>query len=218
MKTITLIYFLIIVSLFSCKQNNDVQFQKKIIGDWIFVKTEYIKKPKNNDEIILLPPSPFGGYINGYTFLENQTCLNKLGYFKRTEKSENEERKTFFLGNKTNYKIQKDSLKILNLSNNIWESKKIHSIIGDTLSINLNDSLLAKYSRILYNIDKKEKYDKIIVSSSGCYGSCPISNVSIDRLGNVLYYGQEYNIKNGLFKSKVSIKDFENIENLFRFY
>lgn len=216
MKKITLTYFLIIASLFSCKQNNDIQIQKKIIGDWIFVKTEYIKKPENNDEIILLPPSPFGGYINGYTFLENQICQNKLGYFKRTEESEKEERKTFFLGNKTNYKIQNDSLKILNLTNNVWESKKIHSIIGDTLSINLNDSLLAKYSRRQYKIDKNEKYDKIIVSSSGCYGSCPISNVSIDKYGNVLYYGQEYNTKNGLFKSKISKNDFQNIENTFK--
>jgi hypothetical protein len=216
MKTITLTYFLIIISLFSCKQNNDIQFQKEIVGEWIFVKTEYTSKPKNHDEVILMPPPPFGRTINGYIFLGNQVCQNKLGYFKRTEENEREERKTYFLGNKTKYRIENDSLKILNLSNNSWESQKIHSLIGDTLSINLNDSLLAKYSRRLYNINKNEKYDKIIVSSSGCYGSCPVLNISIDKNGNVLYYGQDYNTKNGFFKSTISKKDYQNIENAFK--
>ncbi|WP_291145173.1 DUF6438 domain-containing protein [Flavobacterium sp. UBA7680] len=207
---------LTIFILYSCQKNNDAQLSKDIIGEWTYIKTEDQRRPQKNDDIKLPPPPPFGRHIPGYIFSENNLCENKSGYFKRIEAVERENRKTFFLGTETKYKIENDSLKILDLATKTWENQKITSIIGDTLTTEISDSIFAKYARTKYKIDPNENYDKIIVSSSGCYGSCPVLNISIDNNGNVIYYGQEYNTKNGIFKSKITKNEYQKIQTNFK--
>ncbi|PXY44317.1 DUF6438 domain-containing protein [Flavobacterium hydrophilum] len=202
--------------LYSCQKNNDKQLSKDILGEWIYIKTEDQRKPQKNKDIKFPPPSPFGNHIPGYIFLENNLCENKSGYFKRIDAKEREERKTFFLGIETKYKIENDSLQILDLVTKTWENQKIHSIIGDTLTTKISDSIFAKYARTKYKMNPNENYDKIIVSSSGCYGSCPVLNISIDKNGNILYNGQYYNTQNGFFKSKITKNEYQKIQTSFK--
>lgn len=217
MKLKITLLFLNLLILYSCQKNNDKQLSKDILGEWIYIKTEDNRKPqKNNDNKIPPPPPPFGGHIEGYTFLENNLCENKSGYFKRIEADERKDRKTIFLGTETKYKIENDSLKILDLISKTWENQKIYSIIGDTLTTKITDSLFAKYARIKYKINPNENYDKIIVSSSGCYGSCPVLNICIDNSGNILYNGQDYNTQNGFFKSKITKNEYQKIQTSFK--
>ncbi|CAC9975833.1 DUF6438 domain-containing protein [Flavobacterium panici] len=202
--------------LYSCQKNNDSQLSKDIIGEWTYIKTEDQRKPDKNYGIRISPPPPFGSHIQGYIFSENNLCENKSGYFKRIEAVERENRKIFFLGTETKYKIVNDSLKILDLVTKNWENQKITSIIGDTLTTEISDSIFTKYARTKYKIDQNENYDKIIVSSSGCYGSCPVSNISIDDNGNIFFYGQYYNIHNGFYKSKIAKDEYQKIQTNFK--
>ncbi|WP_160135927.1 DUF6438 domain-containing protein [Chryseobacterium sp. c4a] len=55
--------------------------------------------------------------------------------------------------------------------------------------------------------------DKIVVSKSPCYGSCPSNSTVIDNKGNFLFYGDSHNLKNGFFSSKVSSQITKEIFN-----
>lgn len=215
MRTKNTIFILTILALFSCKSEKEQQLEKDIVGEWTYIRTLDIRKPNANDEL-LPPPPPFRRNTSGYIFNEDKSCENKLGYYKRIEGNEREERKIIYLGNKTKYKIEYDSLKIFNLLDNSWQSQKIFSITNDTLTIQTSDSLFAKYVRIKYQLKPNETYDKIIVSSSGCYGACPILDISIDKNGNVIYLGKRYNTQNGFFTSKISKVEYQNIETNFK--
>lgn len=214
MKPTIVMSFLILFVLCSCQKNNDRQLNKDILGVWSYLKIE--NQNKTNLETPIPPPPSFDGNIKGYVFLENNVCENKSGYFKGIGGDEIQDMTEIFLGTKTKYKIEDENLKILNLSSKTWEDQKIHSIIGDTLTIKISDKIFAKYIRLKYKINSNENYDKIIISSSGCYGSCPISNISIDHSGNIFYYGQRFNSKNGFFKSNITKDEYQTIETNFR--
>ncbi|MFD1601901.1 DUF6438 domain-containing protein [Flavobacterium artemisiae] len=215
-QKITLLLITIFI-LSSCERNSDKQFSKDILGEWTYIKTEDQRKPLKNKNYNYPPPAPYyGRYIPGYIFSENNICENKTGYFHRIESDQRKDRKIIFLGTKTKYKIENDSLKILDLLTKTWESQKIHSIIGDTLTTTTGDSLFAKYARAKHKINPNENYDKIIVSSSGCYGSCPISDISIDNKGNIFFYGQDYTSKIGIYTSKITKNEFQQIQTNFK--
>ncbi|MFC4479644.1 DUF6438 domain-containing protein [Flavobacterium chungangensis] len=219
MKLTHLLPAILFFILYSCQKNNDKKLEKELLGEWIYIKTDDLRKPQTNNNPNIPPPPPpppFGSPKRGYIFLENNIAENKSGYFKRIDAVERENRKTFFLGTRTKYKIENDSIKIFNLGSKTWENQKLHSIIGDTLTTEIGDSIFAKYARTQYKINPTENYDQIIVSSSGCYGSCPISNISIDNNGNIIYYGQEYNTQNGLFKSKITKEQYQEIQTNFK--
>ncbi|MFB9077042.1 DUF6438 domain-containing protein [Flavobacterium procerum] len=203
--------------LFSCTTKNE-EFKKNILGEWKFIKFVDTKTAvSNNGKLLRLPAQPsFELSTQGYVFSEKDSCEVKMGYFKRVDSEEWEKRRTFYLGNKTKYEIKDDSLKILNLSTKKWVKQKIYSISEDTLTFQFSDSTFAKFAKIRYKPDPKESYDHIMVSSSGCYGICPIMDIRLDKNGDVLYYGNRYNTQNGIFKSKISVAQYKSIENSFK--
>lgn len=215
MKPRLALYSILFFILYSCQTNNDEKLKKDIIGEWMYIKTNDQRKPKTKNPNIP-PPPPFDSPKQGYVFLENNIAEYKSGYFKLTGAKEWDDRKTYFLGTNTKYKIENDSLKIFDLVSKTWENQKIESIIGDTLTTKVADSIFAKYARTKYKINPNENYDQIIVSSSGCYGSCPISNISIENNGNILYYGQDYNTQNGFFTSKINNDQYLKIQTRFK--
>ncbi|MDQ6531884.1 DUF6438 domain-containing protein [Flavobacterium sp. LHD-85] len=215
MKPTPVLYIALFFILHSCQTNNNEKLKKDIIGEWMYIKTNDQRKPKTKNPNIP-PPPPFDSPKQGYVFLKNNIAEYKSGYFKLTRAKEWDNRKTYFLGTNTKYKIENDSLKIFDLVSETWENQKIESIIGDTLTTKVADSIFAKYARTKYKINPNENYDQIIVSSSGCYGSCPISNISIENNGNVLYYGQDYNTQNGFFTSKINNDQYLKIQTRFK--
>ncbi len=207
MTTVRSITFLLLLTFISCRQRITNDYEKTIIGEWTFVKKE--SKNQNDD----IPPSLSRGlFVRGYNFLPDNICENKLGYFKRIQGNERHEEKTLFLGTITKYKIEEDSLKIYNLNDSTWNSQKIVSITADTMTLQKNESTFFKYSKTNYRIDDSEHFDEIIISSSGCYGTCPNNDISINKNGQVIYFGDEYNTVNGYYKSKVSSAIFSKLE------
>lgn len=197
----TSILVLALLSLFSCSKKE--HFEKHIIGEWKFARSIYKEEKRPVEKFWM-------NGVSGYVFYNDGHCENKQAYIRR-----NKDKEMVYYGNETKYKIENDSLKIYNLSDSIWNSRKIISIEEDTLTLGSED-VIFKYCRSEYVLDPAETYDKIIVSSSGCLGYCPISTTSIDKNGDVLFWGQMYNTQNGLYKSRITREKYREVETAFK--
>lgn len=204
--------FILLTILFSCKKRN-YEYEKTILGEWKFEKLIDLRTPKQNNE----PPQLREDVNNqGYIFFANDSCDDMRGFFKIIQDSNDyEKRRVEFSGTKTEYLIEDDSLKIFSKTINKWISNKINSLTKDTLTLYSNDSVLIVYTRLKYDKNKYKKFDKIIVSSSGCYGCCPIIDICISSNGLIIYNGQKHNKINGLYTSSISKEKYLEIEKSF---
>lgn len=209
----TTIILALILTLISCKQKSN-NYEKLIIGDW---KSFYeIPKETKNKNIIILPRrlSPFGE--SGYSFYRNGEVENKIGYFDLTKKDNDGRSKRKFLGSYTKYRIKNDSLETFDLKDKKWVNIKIFKLTKDSLILEYNDKSKEKFLKQNYKIDPQNSFDKVIVSTSGCYGTCPIDDIMISKSGEIEYYGKMYVNLKGFCKSKISQKSFLNIENNYK--
>ncbi len=208
MKKASLLPFTLLLSLIACKQATKNNYDKLIIGDWIYKDRPTYKK---------VPDFFWGHPKQGYVFYPGGICENKWGYFKRQNKNQSfESRVNNFLGTETTYKIEDDHLKIYNLSDSTWKDAEIARLNSEELLLIYNDSSSALYSKLHDTIEHSVVVDEIIISSTGCYGTCPISDMRINKMGDVVYYGQQYNTQNGFFKSDGNEKIFSKIEMNFK--
>lgn len=198
----------------SCKSEKQKRFEKEIIGEWNYVKEQAISKQKENESEE--PSSPFFKTLGGFIFKENGNVIDKEGFFYFYENKTREERIVKYIGDLTQYKINDDSLKILDPINKSWNNYKIISINSDSLIIQKHKDYHIKYIKTNYKLNPKETYDKIIISSSGCFGTCPIMNIEFNRNGKVYYLGENYNLINGFYTSKISNSEYNSIENSFK--
>jgi hypothetical protein len=202
--------------IFSC-QRKATDYEKLILGEWIFVTDFQNPAPTTtNSDLPPPPPPPFDNVKRGYIFAPDGNCEYKTGYYKGIARKDYGRSSVQFLGTHTKFKIEDDSLKIFNLSDSSWWAVKIFSITPDSMIFQFTDSTFSKYSRSLYHIDSSEVFDQIIVSSSGCYGTCPRSDVLIMRSGEMIFHGKEFNTKNGYFKGYVENQQYAKIENDFK--
>jgi hypothetical protein len=83
-------------------------------------------------------------------------------------------------------------------------------------SLVLRDSLQEHvYKRFDYPQDKPHQLDQIVLTTTGCFGRCPIINVSISSNGDVIYYGERFVSDIGYFTAKLHPGKFEEIEKHF---
>jgi len=195
------ILVLALLSLFSCSKKE--HFDKRIIGEWKFARSIYKEEKRPVEKFWM-------NGVSGYVFYNDGHCENKQAYIRR-----NKDKEMVYYGNETKYKIENDSLKILNPSDTTWNSRKIISIEADTLTLEAKD-IIFKYYRPQYFLDPAETYDKITLSSSGCLGSCPIAEISIGKEGNVFFRGKMYNTRNGLYSAKITKDEYKEIEEDFK--
>lgn len=186
-----LYYFVLSLLVFSCK-DPDREYRKKIIGDWKFEEklfnAEYYKRYQ-------LPAPPIVNAF-GYSFYQD-------GTFKVYNHSDFSE--------KLKHIIQNDSISLQNPSDKKWKSFKLIGISSDTLSIMFDDKVSKKFSRVKYHESGKSGIDRIIISSSGCFGTCPVESLSVDSNGNILFMGDDYAVKEGFYTSHVSANRFKKI-------
>lgn len=195
------------IIIFSCKKN---KYKDLILGEWIFVEIIELYPPNEANNLFTQE------YNNiGFIFRDNDSCDNKIGYLKAIEEGV-DDRILVYLGSNTIYTIDNDFLKIYNLSKNTWDIEKIHRITNDTLELQINDRVIIKYAKEHFKPDKQILFDQCIISSSGCYGTCPISDVLISRNKEIIFFGKRYNTTNGYFKSLLSDSEFLDIENRFK--
>lgn len=184
------------------------EYDRLIVGDWTFVKVELkYESPADSMEI-----SPLEiGSKPGYTFSESGFCENKLGYFSNDNREYIQ-----FLGTETKYRIEGNRLLIFDLANNVWDRYEILKLDSKVLKLTLNDSAHVIYERSNYKLAPQVPFDQIIVSSSGCLGSCPINNVMVSQSGEVIIHNEHHTKNNGFYSSKMSTKQFRELELKFR--
>jgi len=205
--------FLILTLLFqSCNTNTehqvcDMQTDEAILGDWVRIYNN------SSDET---PPPRFLTLPQGMTITKD-SIEYYLGFSKVEEDSVTGKSKRVLLGNYVAYKINNDSVFMLNPLNKDWEYIwKFLLRQNDTIELAFNDSTIIKFQKLHYILDTLADFDQIIYSSSGCYGFCPIVNISIDKKGNVISYGEAYVRNIGLFSLDIDVKTKNNIFEKFR--
>lgn len=193
--------FLLNFIILSCEKS---KFSKNdLIGDW---KLETYIDP-NETEDYFDDMSPRVGISFGIDSIENFN-----GYFDYYP----EDKKLKYIGNFSSYSIKNN--KII-LDRGLFKKEKMQweilKITKDTIF--LKDEEENFYlKRINFTPSNPEDFDQIIFSTSGCYGTCPIRDISIDKNGNVLFYGEGYISPTGIFKGKASQKQTELVFTKFR--
>ncbi|MGL4629687.1 MAG: DUF6438 domain-containing protein [Leadbetterella sp.] len=199
-----LLFFLCIV-FYSCKPKRNPQFEKDILGEWDFVKMEYeaLEHKKSNPQKAL-----YFEFNKDVTFKKEEQCILNLGFINRNFMDESGIPKIKYYGNKTKYKIEDDFLGMFNPLTNTWKYSKIISVGKDTLVLEIKEGVFEKYAKARYNQDHKESYDKIILLSSK-------NQIRLDKNGEVVYNGETFANKRGLFKSKISKEEYKDLEASF---
>lgn len=205
-----IVFFLLwLLLLTSCRNKSQEAIEEKLLGEWVCIGKENKASSLSGDT---QPTLEYSIIKNGYGFYVDNVCDVKLGFFKVDDSTY----KSVFLGTKTIYKVEDDSLKIFNLVDSNWISAKIVCLNKDTLSLEKKFGEIRKYLKMDERKSQSYGFDELIVSSSGCFGSCPINNTLIKNDGTVYYYGVAYNAINGHFISKVDDSDFSEIERKFK--
>lgn len=188
------VYFTILLCFISCKKNTyNPEF---LLGDWEFINAsevsdlsvEYIKPDFRLDK-------------------DSVFVLND-GFFQRGEKRDEYK----YLGQKSKYYVKNDSLYIFNIITQNYFSQKISYLSKDTLALyDKEEKVTFYYSKRKAETFLKVNLSQITLSLGPCFGNCPISSISVDSNGNIIYLGQSNTPYNGLFKGKIDKKIFSEI-------
>lgn len=191
----TLVVAGLFISLFG--NNSLAQYKKNILGDW-----KEVKRISKSGAIM-----PDNGM--GFSFYANSTFVNKQGFFRHTPTG------SFFLGNTGKYVIAKNSLKIFSPEKKAADRLRIFKLLKDTLIIGLDEEkvVFAHYKSYL---SQSPEFDRIILSTTGCYGLCPSMTISIDKTGHLLFQGDSYTTKTGVYQSSISKALYKKLQDDFR--
>lgn len=163
------------------------------------------------------PMRMLGQLEQGFSFDSNGIAEVKRGYYKVLPAKERRDWRYIFLGTKTKYYIKGDSLKIFNLSDSTWWGLKIVKLSKDTLLFHYKPNVNWTFVRKEYQLDSVPSFDRIAVSSSGCYGgTCQISNTIVSSDGGVTFFGEGYTTKKGYYTGTVPKKLYQELEDNFR--
>lgn len=212
MRTRTLLSLIFTLVLFGCNQRTEQQradnkVRATLVGDWELIV---------DDSLVDDVPLVSFGLPLGMTISKDSVAFY-LGFYQEKLDSMTGRRMRQFLGNTVPYQVNKDSVHIKSLVTNNWEFEwKFVNRTNDTLQLATNDSTIIRYKKLTYNLDALPDFDQIIYSSSGCYGSCPILDISITKEGNVLFQGEGYVKSLGFYAGHLDHKTTKNIFNKFR--
>jgi len=189
------IYLIFIPLILGCETEKK-NIENNLIGEW-----SKIEKIENND---YPPPLGFNRPF-GIGFTEDKIELFN-GFRRYDQDSVTGKRQLNYKGTFTDYKVKNDSIFILNPFNKNWDFKwRIKEQLTDTLILTRNDTIFIKLQRIKQK--KDNSFDQIIFSSSGCYGSCPIIDISINNKNKIYFQGEGYIKPLGFYESLIdSIK------------
>lgn len=193
-------YFAIFFCFASCKKNT--VNPDLLLGDWEFVTPKTIYE---NDSLLSTTYTR-----SDFRFEKDSIFKLNDGFFQRGEKH-NEYN---YLGQKSKYYVENDSLYILNTITNDYFAQKISHLSKDTLALyDKDDKITFFYTKQKPENPTNNKLSQITLSLGPCFGTCPVSSISMDRAGNIIYLG-ESNTKNiGFFKGKIDKNIFLEIES-----
>lgn len=157
---------------------------------------------------------PGGRKVMSYAFYTNDSCDRNSGYFKFGKDRDYGYSK--YLGTKTRYRIRGDNLEIYDLAYERWDSKRVLSLNNDTLVLAESDSVFLIHTRFKLGLTENFEFESIVVSTSVCFGTCPVLNVRVDSTGDVLFFGEYYVLPIGLYKSVITKERFKEFAARFK--
>lgn len=212
MKSIYLLPILLLIMI-SCKNERQEKLEKDIIGEWKFIKE--IDSSVTNESIPEIPFRIF--FMSDFSCEAGGKYKEKSGFWEVIEDTTKfAGRMNKYCGWDSEYRIKNDSLSVLDQCSGKWRRSKIYTLDNEKLIYQMGEKHYCLFEKRKYKIDPREKYDQIIVSSSGCYGSCPIANISIAANGKVTYEGSAYNLKNGNYNAKITPQKYLELEKEFK--
>jgi hypothetical protein len=198
--------FICFLFLASCSERSNKFNINDLKGDW-FQDTW----GKNYNEENTFPNET-------YNFINDSIVDTKIGFHKITfNENDYKNRKYKFLGTKTKYMIEQDSLKMFNLVDSTWYSRKIITLSPDSLILLASPNNIQRFYKFERSIDSIPKFNMIALYASGCYGKCPSLKILIEDNGNVTFYGIRYTEKEGLYKSSITRELYDEFQNKFRY-
>lgn len=121
-----------------------------------------------------------------------------------------------YCGYTTRYRIRQDSILYLNLADSTWTYfAGIREITSDLLELEMDGQDSVRFCRIKAAPDTTFHFDKIVLSSTGCEGYCPVADMMIDAQGTFIYNGKMYAADSGLFETHVSPGIFREVASRF---
>jgi hypothetical protein len=210
------IFLILMMSFISC--NKEKYYKEEIVGgDWKLIPEEPIHITDEGDTVKLINSKPPSGFHVTYSFLNEDTYEDKRGFFESVNrKTSHNHSRIHYLGNISKYEIKANNLRLYHLGDKKWDSYEIVSLKADTLCLKVSSEWILKFKRKIYDFENKDSFDKVIISSSGCYGSCPVGSILIDKSGEIVFEGLGYTTELGLYKSKITKVKFGEIVKSFQ--
>lgn len=161
-----------------------------------------------------------GRLARAFQFINDTLVDTKTPYFKFTKRKiplPFRDTDCTYLGTKTEYYFKNDSLFTFHRTKSHWVNEgKLVKESDSTFSLMSNEKGERHYKKTTYHVSDQPLFDRIIFSSTFCFGSCPQINISIDADGNVVYFGESDVDSIGLFVGKITKEEFLRLEKNFR--
>lgn len=152
-------------------------------------------------------------HSNQFTFLNDSLVDTRVPYFRETNTNGVQRRE--FIGTVTRYRKDRDSLYILEPYDSAYRGLFIVSLTDSSFILRTEQGD-RKYRRFEYNPGNDPVADRIALSTSGCFGRCPIMNIIIGSNGDLFYCGERFVDKTGYYRAKITKEQFDAIEREFR--
>lgn len=180
---------------YGCK-NSDERLHEKLVGDWQIQRYGNRNSPRH------------------FTFYEDGTLDIKRPYVRITRGEQNFD--TEFLGLTSRWKVENGALLLLDPADSSWATVQVAGISADTLQLRSDGKYQATYVRKAYDADTTFQFNKILLSTSACFGSCPEADISLDSRGYFVYRGGQYAPVKGVCRTRFSPLVFQYISMGFR--
>lgn len=201
MKPVTITRILFICLLIFLNKETEAQpaNKKNILGDWIIVGNPVSGKRKNID--------PEYSIYNklGFSFYPNGSFDNKVGYVKHKDSTNR------YFGIRSKYRITNKAFYLLDPGRQKWDTCKLIKLTTDTLQFKIRGAL-ATFIHYKSTSQKNPDFDKIILSSSGCMGSCTNMSIMLNNDGTIIFAGGEFTDKKGTYTGKISKERFKLLQ------
>ncbi len=145
---------------------------------------------------------------SGLAFRNDGTFENLDGFFYLNEDIDAPAK---LAGTQSRYKVTDDSISMFNPAIKEWYGFKIIKLTADSLILKHGDGGI-KYSRYKPFKGKNPEIDQIIFASTSCFGACPQMSIAISRNGDVVFVGDSFVTKEGIYYGKA---DKATLNNLF---
>ena len=184
-----ILYILLIICTISCNNPFDKNTSEALQGDW--VRENY---PIEKDSI-LEEPLPDLYRINTLFTFKADTLFNSNHFGSYNEKT----KKYKYLSYKAEFQVKDSMISWFNtITKKNIDFGKVKKFTTDT--IYLENFMLIREKKIHQYND----FDAIIVTSSGCYGSCPIYNYRLESNGYIIYADEKFTKINGVYKGTIN--------------